>query len=349
MKSNLSNFFDKNLFSLNNKEDELINKSKEECSNYCIENNYEGFKYKGDYNKCYMFNSLDFDNNISNNFNNYNIKTYLKTKSTIDIKNIEDQHNEYKYFNKINNDKFMMKNNINKIDNISEKDCLNNCIKNNCKSVIFFEQPKKCDFYRNKDMIKNNKSDYELLNNSNKTDTYTIKKKILLKNKDKLNNLINYDVNPNSNINITKIKDVPFLYKCNGYESLNPFCTEKYNPNNIENNELLMYTDCLTNNNFNNNTDREKYYNKECKQKFGNEYVFDNNYLNIDSIIKCDNGNKKIKCKIDMNNNFILENFENYNILSETIYNKYIYIIIILIIFILFFIYFIFLSNKKVK
>ena len=118
-------------------------------------------------------------------------------------------------------------------------------------------------------------------------------------------------VKENSNIyaNWTKIRDNPILYNCNGLNSTNPFCTKEYDPNNVENNELQYYTDCL-NKQFDNSSEQEKYYSNECRKVYGDEYVFDDNYLNLDTVIKCDIGNK-VKCKIDMYNNNIIENYDN--------------------------------------
>lgn len=96
-----SNYFDKNIFSLHDEKEVISNLSKEECSNHTINNNYGGFNFKGDKNKCLLFNSNNFDKNNENKFKNYNIKTFIKTKDTIDFENNKDQLDSSKYLTEI--------------------------------------------------------------------------------------------------------------------------------------------------------------------------------------------------------------------------------------------------------
>ena len=109
---NILTFFDKNKYDVNNK----INNykkglNKEICSYEAINNNYEGFKYEGDYNQCYLFNSEDFNKNMNdddrNKFKDWNMNTYLQNISTIDIQNIEDRNKNSSYFSKINNNGYL--------------------------------------------------------------------------------------------------------------------------------------------------------------------------------------------------------------------------------------------------
>jgi hypothetical protein len=310
----MDKYFDENKFSLEHKIDTLHGIDKEECALHTIDNNYKGFDYKGNNNICYTFSSNTFDTNLKNDIldiDKYKIKTYLKTKNLIDLDKNENQNNPYNYFEKNNNEEFIIKDIINKDIVSTEKECMYKCMfnnKDNCKSIIYLEEPKECNFYNKKNM--------KVYNDNNlKYDIYTIKNNINNQNiYGVLKNNIEYNYNqPKMDIsaNWTKIRDVPALYKCNGLNSTNPFCTSPFNPDDIENNDFQHYTNCLNNNNFDNINDRNLYYTKECKNKFGNEYIFDDNNNNLDNIIKCDNGGKRVRCKLDMYSNNIMENFEN--------------------------------------
>ena len=305
--NNLDEYFSENKFSLNNKYDEIYNKNINECAYYALmnnKNNNGGFTYKGNNNKCYLYETQKMNYKLNNDdINSYNIKSFFKNKSTIDLGKDEDQHNEYNYFNEINNNYYNINGLIDKIDVSNEKECLQKCLNdstNKCKSVIYLEEPKKCTFYKNKDMKKD-------MNNEL---SYVFKKDIDKEKaiKDIKNNIVYNYKNMRRTENWTKIRDNPVLYNCNGIDSTNPFCTSAYNPDNVENNELQYYTDCLDKQ-FENINDQEKYFTIECKNKFGNEYVFDNDYQNLDTVMKCnDNKIGKIaKCKIDMNGDNLLD------------------------------------------
>jgi hypothetical protein len=136
--------------------------------------------------------------------------------------------------------------------------------------------------------------------------------------------------------NWTKIRDNTVLYNCNGLNSSNPFCTKPFNPNNIENNEIPYYTKCNKQFNFNNNILQNKYYDQLCKNEFGNQYIFDNDKLNLDSIIKCGNNGEKIRCALSMyGDNLVLEDFENYNKTNILCIFFFIILLIILFLFLL--------------
>lgn len=355
---NILTFFDKNKYDVNNKINNYkTGLNKEICSYEAINNNYEGFKYEGDYNQCYLFNSEDFNKNMNNNdknkFKDWNMNTYLKNISTVDIPNIEDRNKNSSYFSKILNNGYISDNLINKSIVSNEDECLYKCIKekDNCKSLIYLEQPKKCDFYKNKTMKKNNSLNKNITINKNNTinetndinnnnsnnyyDIYTVNNNNVDRYNDKLQNILNeygnqyeYDnkyqnqyINIYKQENINNNNEILLLYNCDGLMSTNPFCTKEFNPN--ENKKtLLNYSNCIDINNINNineinsKYDEEKLFNSACKNKYGNEYIYDNDVLNIDNIINCDNGDKKVKCKLQFINNNINNN-NNINIVEK--------------------------------
>ena len=277
-------------------------------------NKLVGFNYKGDNNKCYLFDTDKMTNKLDYDIiNKYNVKSFVKTKNTIDFDDSQDKHNQYNYFNQLNNNYYNIDGLLNTLNVKSERECLEKCMDNSnntCKSVIYLEEPKKCTFYSNKDMKFNNNNN----NDNNEIEkTYTIKNNININNaiNDIKNNITNNYNNMDRTANLNKIKDNPILYKCNGLNSTNPFCTKPFNPDNIENNELQYYTDCLDKQ-FETSLDQEKYYNSECKKKYGDEYIFDNDYQNLDSIIKYNLGNQA-RCKIGMYGDNIIEKFDNGN------------------------------------
>jgi hypothetical protein len=310
--NNLESYFNIDQFSLKNKYNEIYNKNIDECAYYALmsSNNKGGFKYKGNNDKCYLYETKQMNHKLSNDdLESYNIKTFFKDKNTIDLEKNEDQSNQYNYFNEINNKYYNIDKLLDKVNVNNEKECLQKCLNdssNKCKSVIYLEEPKKCTFYKNKDMKSINDIDIDINIGINEK-FYTFKPNIDKDNaiKDVKNNIVyNYkNMNTDKTANWAKIRDNPILYKCNGLDSTNPFCTKEYNPNNIENNELQYYTDCLDKQ-FEKLNEQEKYYSNNCRKKYGNEYVFDNDYSNLDTVIKCDNG-KKARCKINMNGNNI--------------------------------------------
>ena len=285
------NNFDKNIFMLSEYDSTIKNIDKDNCKTHCINNNYEGFTYKGDKNKCLLFNSHNFKNKLNDNINNYNIKTFLKTKNTINLKNDYDQLNYNNYFTEINNYGYMLDNHITQIDVNNKDECINSCINNTnkCNSIIYLEQPKECNFYKNKNM--------KINKNINNYDTYTTK------------NNINYTKNT------TIINEIP-LYPI-------------YNNN-------LNYSDCEQIKIHDDINKQTNIFNKICSNKYGDEYIFDDNKYDTSTIIKCnDQNDKKIKCKINLNNGYI-EHFNNKTFYS----NIYIYILLFII-----FLYYI--LNKK--
>jgi hypothetical protein len=86
-------FFDINKFLLEDESTRLNNMSKGECSEYCIENNYQGFTYNGDKNKCFLYKSQKFDKKrgvITINQENINQEN-INQEKTRDSKNIHEE------------------------------------------------------------------------------------------------------------------------------------------------------------------------------------------------------------------------------------------------------------------
>jgi hypothetical protein len=71
-------FFYKNEFVLKDNVETINDLNKEECGIYAINNDYDGFKYKGDKNKCMLFSDSNFNKDSDNIFNDYKIKTFIK-------------------------------------------------------------------------------------------------------------------------------------------------------------------------------------------------------------------------------------------------------------------------------
>jgi hypothetical protein len=325
-----SSYFDKNKYLVDSKEKTINNFSKEECASYSIENNYKGFTYNGDKNKCLIYDSHNLKEDESNDFNHFKKKTFLKTKDTINI-NSEDQLDPTKYFDKTNNNKYIYKNSIDEITVNNELECLDRCLNNydnKCKAVIYMDTPSECNFY-NKIKI-NNK---DIL--SNDYDTYTLNKNLMKSQKELTDNLLKDTKNNDKIYNYCTLKDdkciidnksniidnsqdnikndIP-LYDCNGIYSTNPFCTKEYSEDDYkeytvkkEKDKYLLYTDCINTKDINNIEKENSIYNDACKKKYGNEYIFDNDLFNIESKLECEDGNVMAKCKLDFEDKFILE------------------------------------------
>lgn len=356
-----NSFFYKNIYYLDNKIDSINNISKEECSDYCINNKFKGFSYKGDKNKCLIFNSKNLEENKDNSFNNYNINSYIKTKDIIDLKDFKEQKDSSNYFTEINNEGYKFNNLIDNIDIDNKKSCMNKCISdyNNCDSIIYLEEPKECVFYNNI-IMKNNK----LKKKFDQYDVYTVKKNKIIKNNELINNLMNNidknndnyqycylnndrcEIDINRNININDYdnhynSDIP-IYNCGGLYSTNPFCTKEYIPSNIKIKEDSNYTECQNIKTNNNIQEQKKIYNNICRKNFGNEYIFDDDIFNKNSIINCsDKDNIKIKCKLNFDNNIINEHFNNKHYNNSSGKLKFTYFILSIIFFIFIYIFFI--------
>jgi hypothetical protein len=370
-------FFDKNKFSLINNNLKINNISKEECAINSIENNYAGFTYKGDNNKCLLFSNNDFNKKLEDDNKKYNIKTFIKTNSTVDIKNIEDQHDSTKYFTESNNNEYISDGLLQNINVKNKLECMDECIKDytKCKSIMYLEQPKECNFYKDKIMKKKSSI-------SNDYDTYTIRNTYLKENINTINKLYNdideednnyyyctlnnnkclLDYKIDKNIfydNIENNLEIPIrsdntnipIYKCNDLYSTNPFCTKEYNPYDqeiLKKPEEPNYTDCTIIKKKNDVKSQNIEYDNLCKKKFGDEYIYDNNIFDLKSIVKCDDNIKqKVKCKINfsddalhnIDNSIPIEHFSNN---TDLYYNNYYSLCIIKIICLLLLILFVF-------
>jgi len=357
-------FFDKNMFYLEDEKNQINNITKDECAKYSIENNYEGFSYKGDNNKCLLFDSHNLNNKIDESINKYNIKTLLKTKDVVDIKKLEDQLDSSKFFEESNNYGYIYDNNIKEYNVSNIGQCMDKCIKdhNDCKSIMYLEEYNKCNFF-NKKIMKNKNLDKKFKD----YDIYTVKKNKLKKYNEIIDNLNNdmqnsiqngiqndnnyycslnngncledYSVNKyekkNDN-NLINYTNDDILYDCSGLYSTNPFCTNEYKPKKtIIKNDNINFSDCINIKKENNLFQQKKIYNNICKKQYGDEYIFDDNVFDKSTIIKCDDG-EKIKCKLNFNNDYIeMHNktnvIEHFNDIKKNINNQFINIVYILL------------------
>jgi hypothetical protein len=295
--------FDTNKFSLENKKEIMKHKNKQLCGKYALEKNYEGFIYTGNKNKCFLFNTDQFNKKIDQEMlDKYNVKRFKKTNYENDFNDYETQNNSINYFKNKNHYNFDFQNKIKEFDTSNVKECLDEC-KNNadCKNALYFEQPKECHFYKNK--VFKNKND---VNYENKNDTYTLKKSI--KNSD-INHkkfIDNIDINDDSKI--IKDKDI-----------------------NI--NDNFKYSSCTTIPQYTDMKEMNNEFNKICKKTYGDAYIFNQKDDDM-NIIQCNKNQIKIRCIYKLDN--VIENFSNNglemnsNIGTST--NIYIYITLFLFI-----------------
>ena len=300
--------FDTNKFSLENKKEIMKHKNKQLCSKYALEKNYEGFIYTGNKNKCFLFNTDQFNKKIDQEMlDKYNVKRFKKTNYENDFNDYETQNNSIHYFKNKNHYNFDFKNKIKEFDTSNVKECLDKC-KNNtdCKNALYFEQPKECHFFKNK--VFKNKND---VNYENKNDTYTLKKTIKNSDTNHKNFIDNIDINDDNDTNEDS-KDIT-----------------------INNN--FKYSSCTTIPQYNNMKEMNNEFNKICKKTYGDAYVF--NHKDDDmNIIQCNKNQIKIRCNYKLDN--VIENYSNKidtNITtkSDTSTTKY-YIYITLFLFIIF-------------
>jgi hypothetical protein len=316
--------FHKNLFYLEDEIDTLNDLNIEDCANYTIQKNYQGFTFKGGNNKCLLFDSERLNNKNDENVNKYNIKTFLKTKDVNDMKKLEDQLYSSNFFEESNNYGYMYDGIINEYNVSNLNECMDKCVRdnNNCKSIMYLKEPYECTFF-NKKIMKNKNLDKKFEG----YDVYAVKKDSLKNYKiDEMNKIDN----DNNELDINNT-----LYNCSGLYSTNPFCTNEYNPDKIiKIEDDINYSDCIDIQKKKNYSNQKKIYNNICREKYGDEYIFDDNVLNKKNIIKCDEG-ERIKCKLNFNNGYI-EHFNNNN--NNNILYIYTYIYIFLFIIGLFFI-----------
>jgi len=266
--------FDTNKFSLENKTEIIKDKNKQFCSKYALEKDYDGFIYSGNKNKCFLFNTNQFNKKIDQEMlDKYSIKRYKKTKYDNDFNDYESQNNSILYFNNENHYNFDFKNKMKEFNTTNIKKCLDEC-KNDatCKNALYMEQPKKCHFFKNK-MLKN-KND---INYEKKYDTYTIKKSINKKN----------------------------IYHKN--------FTEISKPNNNNNNNNADFTNskyslCINTPQYKSVKEMNRLFDNICKKEHGNEYIF----IQKDddkNILPCNKDLIKIRCDYKLDNT--IENYSN--------------------------------------
>lgn len=351
---NLKNsFFHKNEYGLEDEIKTVYGLNKEDCANIALDNNYAGFIYYGDKNKCYQYNTDNFNSPIDNDLlNNYDVETFFRTKSTSSIDK-HDQHNYDKYFTPIQTMGFVPSKYSNSETVPNKIKCMEGCVKNiqNCNAIMYNEKPKKCVFYKKK-VMKNKLTDSKLIEGDiytviiNKLQEHNTKmnelnKKIIEKGDlnfcSKLNNRCVFEriyettdssilnskdelLNNLSNIKNGRDSNVP-LYNCNGLYSTNPFCTKEYNAlESIESNDItkeMYYTDCFEIDSIKNQVEKKKFLSQLCSDKYGKEYIFDDNIFNMNSILKCDDGKgKKGLCKMNFDQitkPFITDKIEHFN------------------------------------
>jgi len=320
LNSEISNYlFDKNKFSLSKPCGKIKNKNLEYCKNYSKIHNKPGFNFKGNNNVCLLYKNNIPTNNFDSNFiQKYSLKKFIKNKNQKNA-NIYQQNNPKYYFKELNHynlksSGLLEKKNVENIEN-----CMNSCLNNpSCKSITYGQESMECTFY---DKI-------NLHNNTNKnfdTYTYKINNKNNICDQDKDQHTMNnkniqeYNINLNNKQNYIKNHDI-------------------FEVNNDK------YTNCFTNEIYNNMNDTLKNYNKICKQEFGDEYAF-SNLDNHHNVVECESEKDDKKIKIlctpqfsekytNMNNNNNNKNVnENMNEKENTklnnninqLYNKYLY------------------------
>lgn len=319
------------------------NQLKEDCFEHVLQNNYQGFRYKGDKHKCLLFSNNDLNQKMDIDLKKYNNKRFIKTKNTIDFKMIDEQKDVSNSFLESNHYDSISRDLIDERIVSNREECMNICLESdqNCQSILYSEQPKECIFYHQKKMKKKGKE-------SNEYDTYTVKKKIdnILPIND---NVIAIDKESKESKEYKKENNINIpLYECSGKYSTNPFCTNEfdeslYNKKNKKD-KIPLYTSCY-NIKDGNIDEKKKDYTKMCKKEYGSEYVFDDNIYNMESIIKCDHSLKeKVKCKIEMDNkNLQIETFINKFNQKDSQINTYnLLFLSILLFFFLFNLYFYF-------
>lgn len=366
-----NSFFNKNEFSLENEVKTVFGLDKEECARIALDNNYAGFIYYGDKNKCFRYNTTadQFNSPIDDELlKNNEIETYFRTKSTSTIDR-EDQHNYDKYFKPVQTMGFAPSK-YSAFDIVPKKiNCMEKCVKDgrSCSAIMYADQYKKCVFYSTKNMKVTAKSTDEV------GDIYTVISSKLKEHHAKMDELkkkanadgdLNYctkintrcafdrvadpsELNKSNYSNKDEFNDDDFaknasipLYNCNGIYSTNPFCTKQYDPSAINDNNVLKdmhYTDCFEIDSIKNQDEKKVFLTELCKDKYGSEYIFNDDIFNMNSIVKCtDNSEaqlntqpKRALCKIDfggISKPFItdkIEHFENGQISEEELNKQY--------------------------
>lgn len=254
--NNILNYiFNKNTFSLSKPSNIIKNKDLSYCQKYSLKNNKPGFKFYGNNNKCFLYSNHTPSKKLDNSL----INNYSIRKFVKDKKqknaSLEQQSNPYFYFNELNHYNFEGTNLLKKNDVSNLNDCMDSCLNNNQCNSVLYFQQPNSCNFYDKVELVKDKS--------NNYDLYTINQK------NKVDS-INEDCEEENNLNISKPHDVHEI-----------------------NND--KYTNCFTNDTYNDFNSMKNSYNHICKNDLGEEYVFsnDNNHKNI---VKCDNNKIKILC-----------------------------------------------------
>lgn len=285
--------FNKNKFTLNDFSNTLINKDLNYCKEYSIKNKKAGFNFYGNKNLCYLYKNSKPSSKFNNNLiHNYSIQKFVKNNKQ-KYAGINDQNNNNFYFTELNHFDLQSTDLIKKktVENLD--DCQNSCLSTNgCNSITYFQEPYKCNFYKNVNLNKNKNNTY---------DTYSLKS---TDNAEENINNDKYDKYKNEDKDEPKKKDNYVIHKKSYYDD-------------------NKYTSCFTKEEHKDYNKLLNNYNNICKKELGSEYVFSNN-VNNKNIIKCDNNGVKILCKPKF-----IENFNNKNNFYDL--QKYIILIIFII------------------
>ena len=279
--------FEKNKYFLKDLDNKMENISKESCAENCINNDYDGFMYKGDNNKCLLFGNAEYTKKIDDHLlDTYkDIQGYIRMKDYIDVDKIADKLNYPAYFAESNNYyKFQPDNLLMEYSVLNKTECMEKCIDASpeCKSILYLDQPKECIFSKEKKM------------------------------KSSRDNLANYDIYTVKNKNGNKSKNNKIIsQKPNIVNEITQDIKTELALDNI----IPKYTECEKYSDTDNLLTIKKAYNKSCKENFGDEYVFDDNVFDKKTIIRCnENDTTKVKCKMSYLDNTLNDEIEtNFN------------------------------------
>lgn len=279
--------FEKNKYFLKDLDNKMENISKESCAENCINNDYDGFMYKGDDNKCLLFGNAEYTKKIDDHLlDTYkDIQGYIRVKDYIDVDKIADKLNYPAYFAESNNYyKFQPDNLLMEYSVLNKTECMEKCVDASpeCKSILYLDQPKECIFSKEKKM------------------------------KSSRDNLANYDIYTVKNKNGNKGKNNKIIsQKPNIVNEIAQDIKTELGMDNI----IPKYTECEKYSDTDNLLTIKKAYNKSCKENFGDEYVFDDNVFDKKTIIRCnENDTIKVKCKMSYLDNTLNDEIEtNFN------------------------------------
>lgn len=291
--------FEKNKYFLKDLDNKMENLSKESCAENCINNDYDGFMYKGDDNKCLLFGNAEYSKKIDDHLlDTYkDIQGYIRVKDYIDVDKIADKLNYPAYFAESNNYyKFQPDDLIMEYSVLNKTECMEKCVDASpqCKSILYLDQPKECIFSKEKKMksSRDNVANYDIYTVKNKNGMRMGKNNKVISQKPNIVNEITQDIKTELALD----NMIPKYTKCEKYSDTDNLLTIK------------------------------KAYNKSCKENFGDEYVFDDNVFDKKTVIRCnENDTLKVKCKMSYLDNTLNDeietNFNDDNIMIEMFEN----------------------------